>query len=46
MDSGYDTDKLANAGYTVTEGQAVHVPVIDQMRYFEEGLVSQLLNIA
>jgi len=32
VDSGYDTDKLANAGYTVTEGQAVHVPVIDQMK--------------
>ena len=32
VDSGYDTDKLANAGYTVTEGQAVHAPVIDQMK--------------
>ena len=32
IDSGYDTDKLANAGYTVTEGQAVHAPVIDQMK--------------
>ena len=32
VDSGYDTDKLANAGYTVTEGQTVHVPVIDQMK--------------
>ena len=32
VDSGYDTDKLANVGYTVTEGQTVHVPVIDQMK--------------
>lgn len=32
VDSGYDTDKLANIGYTVTEGQTVHVPVIDQMK--------------
>lgn len=32
VDSGYDTDKLANAGYTVTEGQTVHAPVIDQMK--------------
>lgn len=32
VDSGYDTDKLANIGYTVTEGQAVHAPVIDQLR--------------
>ena len=32
VDSGYDTDKLANVGGTVTEGQTVHVPVIDQMK--------------
>ena len=32
VDSGYDTDKLANIGYTVTEGQTVHVPVIDQLK--------------
>ena len=32
VDSGYDTDKLANVGYTVTEGQTVHAPVIDQMK--------------
>jgi len=32
VDSGYDTDKLANVGYTVTEGQAVQAPVIDQMK--------------
>ena len=32
VDSGYDTDKLANVGCTVTEGQTVHVPVIDQMK--------------
>ena len=30
--SGYDTDKLANVGFTVTEGQTVHAPVIDQMK--------------
>ncbi|MBQ1455126.1 MAG: flavin reductase family protein [Thermoguttaceae bacterium] len=32
VDSGYDTDKLANVGYTVTPGQTVHAPVIDQMK--------------
>ena len=32
VDSGYDTDKLANVGFTVTEGQTVHAPVIDQMK--------------
>lgn len=30
--SGYDSDKLANIGWTVTEGQTVHAPVIDQIR--------------
>lgn len=30
--SGYDTDKLTNVGWTVTEGQTVHAPVIDQMK--------------
>lgn len=30
--SGYDTDKLANVGFTVTEGQTVRAPVIDQMK--------------
>ena len=32
VDSGYDTDKLANVGYTVAEDQTVHAPVIDQMK--------------
>lgn len=31
VDSGYDTDKLANVGFTVSEGQTVHAPVIDQL---------------
>ena len=32
VDSGYRTDKLANIGYTVSEGQAVHAPVINEMK--------------
>lgn len=32
VDSGYETDKLQNVGFTVTEGQTVHAPVIDQMK--------------
>lgn len=29
--SGYDADKLADVGFTVSEGRTVHAPVIDQM---------------
>ena len=32
VESGYRTDKLANIGYTVSEGQAVHAPVINEMK--------------
>lgn len=32
MESGYDTDKLANIGFTAAEGQTQHAPVIDQMK--------------
>ena len=31
VESGYDADKLANIGWTTTEGRAVHAPVIDQL---------------
>ncbi len=45
VDSGYDTDKLANAGYTVTEGQAVHAPVIDQMKFSLECKVVHTVTV-
>lgn len=32
MESGYDTDKLAKIGFSATEGQTQHAPVIDQMK--------------
>lgn len=32
VESGYAADKLANIGWTVSEGRIVHAPVIDAMR--------------
>ncbi len=32
VESGYDTDKLANIGYTVSDAAAVHAPIINEMR--------------
>lgn len=32
IESGYNTDKLANIGYTTSEAQTVHAPVIDAMK--------------
>ena len=32
VETGYNTDKLRNVGFTTSEGQAVHAPVIDQMK--------------
>lgn len=32
VESGYVADKLANIGWTVSEGRAVHAPVIDAIR--------------
>ncbi len=31
VESGYNADKLANVGFSITEGEAVHAPIIDQM---------------
>lgn len=31
VESGYNTDKLKNAGFTTTEGRTVHAPVINEM---------------
>ena len=30
--SGFDTDKLKDVGFTVSEGQTVHAPVINELR--------------
>lgn len=32
VESGYNTDKLKNIGFTTTPGKAVHAPVIDAMK--------------
>lgn len=32
VESGYNTDKLANIGYSVSEAQTVHAPVINELR--------------
>lgn len=32
VESGYAADKLANIGWTVSEGRTVHAPIIDAMR--------------
>lgn len=32
VESGYNTDKLKNIGFTVSEGKEVHAPVINEIR--------------
>lgn len=31
VESGYQADKLKNAGFTISEGQAVHAPIINEL---------------
>ncbi len=31
VESGYQADKIKNAGFTVNEGQAVHAPIINEL---------------
>ncbi|MBQ6234815.1 MAG: flavin reductase family protein [Clostridia bacterium] len=31
VESGYQADKIKNAGFTVSEGQAVHAPIINEL---------------
>ena len=45
VESGYNTDKLANVGYSVTEGKTVHAPIIDQMKLSLECKVVNTVTI-
>lgn len=45
VESGYDADKLANVGFTVTEAQTVHAPIIDQMKLTLECKVVHTVTI-
>ena len=45
VESGYDTDKLANIGYTVTCGEASGAPIIDQMPLVLECKVAHAVTV-
>ncbi|ACV21139.1 flavin reductase family protein [Slackia heliotrinireducens] len=45
VESGHNTDKLANVGFTTTEAKTVHAPVIDQLPYSLECEVVHMVTV-
>lgn len=45
VESGYDADKLANAGFHVTEAETVHAPVIEELPVSLECRVVRMVTV-